>query len=344
MSRTSEIRSMRTLPGMQMLVVAMLCLTASISVVYFPITKFDIHDRATGGETGDVAQYIKMYQGVPLDDIPKPYRYRVLTPYLARLVPWLPESVSQFYEIDAEKIVKFKFGMINMLGLAATGFLLFLLCGSLHFSTAESLLACYMFFTSFFVVNYGGVPLVDALAYLFLVLGILSALRKWHSLLFISVGLGMFQKETCVLILISVILLSNPIRLKLKQICLCLPGIIAYLTFRLIALPTTAGYQYSFSSAVNGILDALTPDKSWIYTAIDGGLSFGAMWLLALHGFFLIKHEKDNPLVRLSILIPVVMIIPFLIGSNIGRIWFLAFPVVIPLSVVSLRYLLRFKQ
>ena len=335
---------MRKIIDKRMLVVAMLCLTASISIVYFPITKYDMYDPATGGTSGDVAQYVRMYQGVPLSEIPKPYRYRVLTPYLARLVPELPHLVTQYFEIDSEKIIKFKFGIINMIGLAATGFLLFLLCSSLRFSDMESILASYLFFTSFFVVNYGGVPLVDAFAYFFLILGILAALKNWDLLLFLSVGLGMFEKETTVLILIAVILMRDPLKSKLKKIFLCLPGILAYVVFRLIILPTDVGFNYSFSSALDGILNAMIPNKYWIYIAIDNGLSFGAIWILAFHGLFIIRREKDNPLFRLSLLVPIVFIIPFLIGSNYGRILFLAFPVIIPLSIVSLRYLFNLKR
>jgi hypothetical protein len=40
------------------------------------------------------------------------------------------------------------------------------------------------------------------------------------------------------------------------------------------------------------------------------------------------------------VVVPVIGLLPFIIGSNIGRVWFYALPVVIPLAVAGLRPLL----
>lgn len=324
----------------RLLVIALLCLAAAASLVYFPITKYDVEDPATGGKTGDVAQYIRMYQGVALTEIPKPYRYRVLTPWLARQVPWLPESVSQHYEISADKIVKFKFGMVNLAGLAAAGFFLFLLSRALRLASLESLLGSYLFFTAFFVVNYGGVPLVDSLSYAFLAMGIYAAVTNRYLLLLLASTVGMFAKETNILILVAALLLADTRRVKFTKALLCLPGIAGYACFRLFLFPTTVGYNYGMASALEKIQQAVIPSKMWIYWAIDGGLAFGVLWALALHGFLMIRQQRSDPLYRLSFLVPLCMVIPFLIGSNVGRIWFLSFPIMIPLALVSLRRVL----
>jgi hypothetical protein len=325
---------------MKTAVIALLCLAAAASLVYFPITKYDVEDPATGGKTADVAQYIRMFQGAALTEIPTPYRYRVLTPWLARQVPWLPDSVSQHYDISPVKIVKFKFGMVNMAGLAAAGFFLYLLGRALRLTSSESLLGSYLFFTAFFVVNYGGVPLVDSLSWAFLTLGIYAAVTDRYLLLFLAFTIGMFAKETNILIPVAVLLLSDSRRVKLAKALLCLPGIAGYGIFRLCILPTDAWVNYGLASALQKVLQAVIPSKIWIYWIIDGGLTFGVLWGLALHGFLLIRQRRSDPLYRLSFLVPLVMVIPFLIGSNVGRIWFLSFPIMIPLSLVSLRRVL----
>lgn len=97
-------------------------------IVYFAVTKFDLYDPATGGTDGDVAQYVKIFAGTPLEEIRKPFCYRIITPWLARQVPFLPQTVTQYYDIDPEKIIKFKFGMVNLLGLAMTSFSVFQYC------------------------------------------------------------------------------------------------------------------------------------------------------------------------------------------------------------------------
>ena len=325
----------------KLLIVFLLCLSASASIVYFPITKYDLYDSATGGKHGDVSQYVKMYQGIPLSNIRKPFCYRILTPFLARLVPSVPDSIGQFYEITPEKIIQLKFGIINLLGLAITSFLLFVFCGSLSFSDNESLFGSYLFLTSFFVVNYGGVPLVDALAYCFLLLGILSAMKNWQTLLFFSSALGMFAKETTALLPLWILLLPDSMASRFRKVLLCLPGIVLYLVVRFALFPTDFGYHYGFHAAVQSLKLTLIPSAYWLYYAFDGGLSFGLLWVLGLHGWILIRREKNNPLYRLSFIVPVILVIPFFIFSNIGRIWFLAFPVVIPLSLLSLRSIFR---
>ena len=314
-----------------------LCLSSSAPIVYFAVTKFDLEDPATGGDHGDVSQYVKMFSGTPLEEIRKPFRYRVITPWLARQVPFLPESVTQFFDIDSEKVIKFKFGMVNLLGLATTSFFLFRYCRCVSFSPLESILGSYLFLTSFFVVNFGGVPLVDALAYASLMLGIYSLVRGSYGLLFVAFTVGMFAKETTVLVIPAAILINDSWKSKIIPCLVCLPGLLAYAIFRLLILPTEFGANYSLPSAFAGILSILVPSERWLWIFIDGGSAFGILWLFCLHGFYLIRSDKSSPIYRLSFLVPFILLIPFLLATSIGRIWCLGFPFVIPLSLVSLR-------
>lgn len=320
-------------------IVFLLCFTASISVVYFPITKYDLYDRATGGRGGDVAQYVRLYQGTSLDEIPKPYRYRILTPTLARFVPFLPDSITQFYDIDEDKIIKFKFGIVNLLALTLASFFIFLLCLTLKFSNQESILGSFLFLSSFFVVNYGGVPLVEALAYYFWVSSLVFILKNKKLYLFLSFSFGILNKETILLVLPTIFLLDDTMRSKLEKAILCLPGTLMYFIFRFLILPTDKGYNYGLEASLNQIISILIPSKKWIYIAIDGGLSFGILWFLSFAGWMMIRKESHHPLYRLSFIIPLILATPFIIGSNIGRIWFLAFPIIIPLSLVYLHHL-----
>jgi hypothetical protein len=37
------------------------------------------------------------------------------------------------------------------------------------------------------------------------------------------------------------------------------------------------------------------------------------------------------------VLVPIILAIPFALALNVGRVWFLSFPVVIPMAVLGLR-------
>src|SRR5690349_13441302 len=90
--------------------IALLCLCASAALVYPPITKYDLYDPGLGGHEGDVGLYVRMEQGVPLSGIARPWRYRVLTPFMARLIPELPHALARYFDLSADKRIQFRFG------------------------------------------------------------------------------------------------------------------------------------------------------------------------------------------------------------------------------------------
>jgi hypothetical protein len=309
-----------------------LCFSVAASLVYFPITKYDLLDPAGGGREGDVAQYIRMSQGAPITTIPKPYRYRLLTPYLTRLVPFLPRCVTQFYNIDPDKIIKFKFGVVNLLGLACAAYVLFLLSRALAFSALEALLGSLLFLTSFPVVNFAGMPLVDAWAYFFLVLAFLFLLQRRYWLLSIAVLVGMMEKETTALIVLYCLLMPRPWRERGTAILACLPGLLAYGVFRFVLFPTCVGYGYGVLSDPIRLLRCFIPCRQWIFITLDGGMTFAVVWFLGVYGWWRARQAGDRMLFRLGFAVPLIMLAPF----ASGRIWFLAFPVMIPLALTGL--------
>jgi hypothetical protein len=150
----------------------------------------------------------------------------------------------------------------------------------------------------------------------------------------------MFAKETTVLVVPAILLLQDSIRSKIIKLVLCLPGLLGYIIFRWVILPTSYGYNYGFSDVTERLFSGDFSGDLGRFI-VNGGLAFGVLGLLALHGWSFIRHKKDSALYRLSLLVPVVGIAPFLVGSNVAKVWYLAFPVCIPLSLISLRQLLR---
>src|SRR5690349_520842 len=107
---------------------ALVCFSASAAIVYSPMAKYQLYEPGLGGRTGDTGQYISMYQGVPLGEIVKPFRFRVFTPYVARLVPLPPHGLLRYFDMTPDKVVQYRFGATNLIGLAMSGVLLVALC------------------------------------------------------------------------------------------------------------------------------------------------------------------------------------------------------------------------
>jgi len=320
---------------------ALVCLWVSTALVYPPITKYELYEPGLGGREGDVGQYVRMYQGVPLQQIARPFRYRVFTPLLARLVPSVPQPLLRYFDVDADKLVKYHFGIANLLGLTVAGLLMVALCQSLGLTAPEGLLGALLFYTSFPVVNSAGTPMVDAWAYAFLLLGLIAAVRGSLTWLLVASLVGMLAKETTLLLVPAVLLLGGPLRAMVRKLLALLPGVIVYATFRFVLYPGGYGHASDTGTAAANLVWRLTHGPYWAWILFEGGTAFGLLWPLAAVGAWSLRGFGRHPLLRLAWLVPAVLLVPFLIGSNIGRIWFYAFPALIPLAVTGIRRLLN---
>ncbi|MBS1261232.1 MAG: hypothetical protein MAG453_00553 [Calditrichaeota bacterium] len=335
---------MTTLTARQHILLFVLFLSFAAIIAYFHMTKYDIWDPTTGGKEGDVGIYVKMYEGMELNEIPKPYLYRFIVPTLARLVPDIPEFLAPAFDLDRDRIIAYKFGTVNLIGLTIAAYFLFLFLALQGFTFAESLIGVLFFYTSFFIVNFGAVPLVDAWAYATISAGLCALLRRSWPWLVVVMVLGMFIKETAVVIAVVVPFLAWDRRERVHGLLACLPGIALYALVRLIIVPTDFGYSYTFerlfySLARFGQLTGL------VRMIQDFVFVYGLLWVFAYIGWRMLHRGEVDPsgrsrdLYRLSVLVPITFIAPYIVGSVFGRVWFLSFPVVIGLSLFGLRRL-----
>jgi hypothetical protein len=323
--------------------IALVCLGASAALVYPPVTKYALFEPGLGGREGDVGMYVRMYQGFPLSEIARPFRYRVFTPLAARLVPMPPHALLRYFDLNGDKLVLLRFGLVNLVGLAVAGMALVALGEALGLALGEALLVAFLFYTSFPVVNFGGTPMVDTWGHAFLALGLVAMLRDQWALLAVAGLLGMLAKETTVLLVPAALLLPASAPRRLARLGALAPGLVVYAVLRFAVLPGGYGFPSDPVNSIENLVYRLGhgPYLAWI--AFDGGTAFMALWPLALLGWFRLRGRPDEPLARLSWLIPPILLMPFLIGSNIGRIWFYAFPVMLPLAVLGLRRLLHLR-
>jgi len=227
--------------------------------------------------------------------------------------------------------------MANLLGLALAGLLMVAFCEALGFTTPEGLLASLLFYTSFTVVNFAGTPMVDAWAHAFLLLGLVAALRGSLSWLLVASLVGMLAKETTLLLVPAVLLLGGPRRAVTAKLLALLPGLVVYAVFRFVLFPGGYGHPADPGTAWSTLVERMQHGPYWALILFDGGVSFGLLWPLAAMGAWCLRSRRHHPLMRLAWLVPGILLVPFLIGSNIGRIWFYAFPAMIPLALVGIR-------
>jgi hypothetical protein len=334
-------RSDAPLPGFRAWVaIAVLCLGAAAAVVYVPITKYPLYEPGLGGNAGDVGQYVRMEQGAKLDQIARPFRYRIFTPLIARAVPLPPASLLRYFDMSEDKLVLLRFGLVNWVGLATTGTAMVALSLALGFTLPEGLLAALLFVTALPVVNFDGAPMADAWGHAFLALGLLAALRGSLFGLFVTSLIGMSAKETTVLLLPAVLLLPGTWRQRARCVAALVPGLAGYAFFRLVAYPGGVGFPADLQTSLENLGWRLQHGPYFMWLLWDGGSAFLALWPLAAIGLWNLRGRRDEPLARLAWLVPAILLVPLVIGSNVGRIWFYAFPVMIPLALEGLRHTL----
>ena len=120
-----------------------------------------------------------------------------------------------------------------------------------------------------------------------------------------------------------------------------LPATLAYVYFRWVAFPADrfVFWPESTGKFLHQFFVAGSRANDWIATL----LTFGVLSLFAAYGWWLIREHRDHPLVRWSPLVPLIVIVPFVLALNVGRVWAYAFPVVIPLSLVGIRSFVRLR-
>lgn|GEM_PF-1459858 len=308
----------------------------SCNIIYTPVTKVDLNDDAIG----DTKIYIAMFEGQKLKEIPKPFRYRILVPYLARLIPAPPKFLVYGFQIDSNKMIKYKFGVVNAIGLAMAAWFLFLFCWRLRLGLHLSIIGSFLFLTSFYILNYAGLPYSDAFAYFFLISCLYAVLVNNNLMLFFLFSLGIFAKETIILVFIYIFYKEQTWLQRLWRGLFCIPGFLAYLVIRFAVLPTDMGYNYTFYRFLDTLKIYQLGYAPWIFAAVNVIFAFGFLWILSFRGFQIARRDKNRELLAILPILPVTLIIPFLIGADLGRIWFLGFPAIIPLSLLGLQYYL----
>lgn len=311
-------------------------LLGAAPIVYIGFREFDIHDPATGGDKGDSAVYARMAVTGEIGDVPKPYRYRVVVPFVAHF--WLRLRGADLAGPEAENLVQATFAVLSLVGLAVAAWAVCNYLRAFGFSAQEGLIGALLFLLTWPVLRFGGAVLTDSWSHAALAGAAYAIVARRHWLLLTAVTVGMFVRETTVFAVLLVLVVPAPRSARLRQLACFVPGMAGYLLFRFVLSPTSVGYGYTVDR-IQRHLAGLTSPSGFTGAVRELVLTFGAMGLLLLVGVVGNRTARALP-PRLVWLIPVALVIPFVIASNLARVWFLAFPAVIPLAVLGLRTVL----
>lgn len=303
-------------------------IVSTISFVIIVTNLNTLSESAIGGLT-DSYIYVDEFYGKQTEGH---WRYRLLTIELAKLVPDQVESLLQ-RDPTPYRRAHIHFAVVNLFFLIATGCLFFTYSRDLVKGVWLAILGSVIFLTSRTNVLEAGAPLVDPAAFFFLLLGVWSILRIRPLSLFVAMLIGVFAKETT-LLLWPFLWLADHLTTSRKLLfsIILVPGTMAFLIFRFVLNPDPGGSFFSIENAshyVDQLRAMATPNGS-----IDLISSFGLIWFPACFSVFRLSYPSI--LRRWLWVVPLLVFMIVFLEGNFGRILFLAFPVIIPLALVGL--------
>lgn len=276
----------------------------------------------------DARKYIAMAQG---RDTNPPFRYRVVVPGLARMIPdRVLAAVTRRPNPTPAWFAALKLCVLNAFWLAGCGYAVWSLCLALGFRESSALLGSLIFYMTRPVVQFGASPMIDPANWLTLALGATFLLRREWGRLAVVFLVGVLVKETILLLVPLAFLL--PERPTWRNWLVFLPGLAALVLMRVVTGVDVAAWVHPSR------LDRI-PKTVALWTSVGGlrGLfvsSFGLLWLLAGYGF----TRKECPAILRRwcwIFLPMLALM-FWLSTDLGRLLFLSFPVVLPLALVGL--------
>lgn len=280
----------------------------------------------------DQYAYLRLYFGEPVE---VHQRYRILVPYLARLVP-LPDPKVFFRPgrpVNRLTIAALKFGVVNLGFLTATAALVCYLAQGFGLSFEQGLLGSVLFLSSYFIVLTGGIPLTEPGYYFFLALGVLAIQRRSLWLLTLAITIGVWANEQVAWVLLFVFLAPYAWSERLKLASGTLPVLVVYSIVRLWIFPVRTDYfvsGYFLSQIPAAIRFVFSP-----FGVVRVLMTFGLLWIPGT--FALVRCKLPSTLARWSWFIPAVFALMISMGGNdVFRSMTATFPVAIPLALIGL--------
>lgn len=255
--------------------------------------------------------YFKMSYN-PFESTSAPYMYRILTPLLAYILPF--KHITSFI-------------LINLTAIISTSVLFYYYLKKLNFKPFYSFIGVLFFILGPNILySMYNIALVDPLSFLFFLLAFYSILSKNDKMYMFALIIGVFNKET--------ILFTVPLyflyKLETERLINAIKST-ALILVSVLILFISIRYYFGFTEYLS-----LTTIKEIIFYQINSNnilanpyLTFGALWII---GIFNIKNI-ENKFLKNSLYVLPFIFLQILMATDTLRSLFLAFPIIIPLSL-----------
>lgn len=302
----------------------------AFSIVYNNFQTFD-PNLPRGQAFTDSDLYIDIHNGRAASDLRQPYR--ILVPYLARLVP---DPSSHMFgagrQLDETSRTAFKFAVVNFAFMIGIGVVLYHLNRGFGLTVAQALAGAGLFFSLTHVVRSGGGPVAEIGYWFFLSLAALAVQRQNLWLLTLVTAIGVFAKEQMVWIGLLVLLSPFGLRQKVRLVVALAPAVILYLLWRIWGASTVGD-----SVAVGPIGTRLWANLTRLpnlHELLTITMAFGLLWIPAL--WALLRGSLPMLLSRWAWFILALLVFNRMMGLGNVRHATAGFIVVVPLAVLGL--------
>ncbi|TFG21228.1 MAG: hypothetical protein EU529_13835 [Promethearchaeota archaeon] len=298
-----------------------MCFLTILSIIIIGV--IFIHPFLTVSTEGDAHIYYVMVDSNFRDRRPI-FMYRILTPLLVAILP-------------VETLIGFI--IVNLTGFYATSLLFYYFLRKIGFSFPISLSGVFLFIISpINIYLLQNICFVDFLTFFFFLLALYALLDSNKKLFLISVTIGTANKEILLITLVLFFFLElkeKDLRSSiLSTLLISIPPISVFLIIRFIM-----GFNYiyfSFSRIVFVLrLNLFFFNRKLFYHPYMFYRTFGVLWLISFLYLYLKKIE-NRFLKNSIILLPFIFLLGFL-SVNYSRIFFIGFPIIIPISLYLLK-------
>jgi hypothetical protein len=298
----------------------------------------------------DTTEYLRLARN-PLDpQSMSPFKYRILTPALVSVMPSIPRSLlpgdiklHPLQTSDETDELIFRFTLVNSLFTWGAAIYLLLFLYALGFSPVYGLLGAMSYLTLNFTMLYNPLPMADASAQFFLIAGFFYIHQKRWSVVFLLILIGYFSKEIVGPLLSAAWVLDQREKL-IKTVTIASIPTFIYILARILFPASVAHFNQS-SNLIQTFqlmfIELHLFNRRFYFEFFIRTF----LWLGPFAAITCLRYRSQiPPFLRKQWIFVVLVCMQFCLASDTGRLFFLAFPVLLPLGLIGLRELIEYNS
>ena len=273
---------------------------------------------------GDSIHYMAI-SNCDFEDAQAPFKYRVLTPFLASLF--------------SDK--RLGFIIVTFFSFFVSGILFYFLMRKLGFNHLYSLIAEILFLFSWRGIHFVYNPfVVDSLSYMFIILFAISMLKENKFILSFILFLAILNRETALLLPIIYFLYlfkckNSKLTYSIKEtFIVSIPLVFGLVLIRILMAKYTSPHNISiFDKYISDFKNIMETRFSNVHTLVSSIISpWGILWI-----FSLVSFKKAKCIIKIFFVYVLVLLLTLLFIHDSNRMLSMAFIFIIPLSIVTIK-------